>query len=133
MSVLTSALIMAGACFSICFSTSNLIIEEITFLVARGALISALLVIFVLPALLAVTDKPNGNELHIMRTPKLRPVRFGKKFRYTPNLVEETPDGTATTDDAQKEFTAMLDDALPSSSASDSDGASPPSDRHKDE
>ena len=38
MSVLTSALIMAGACFSICFSTSNLIIEEITFLVARGAL-----------------------------------------------------------------------------------------------
>lgn len=114
MSVLTSALIMAGACFSICFSTTNLIIEEITFLVARGALISALLVIFVLPALLALTDKPSGGENHIMRTPKLRPVRFGKKPRYTPVLETEgageadASDITAMTDEdgAEKQKTA---------------------------
>ena len=119
MSVLTSALIMAGACFSICFSTTNLIIEEITFLVARGALISALLVIFVLPALLALTDKPSGGENHIMRTPKLRPVRFGKKPRYTPVLETEgageadASDITAMTDEdgAEKQKTA---DAAPS-------------------
>ena len=119
MSVLTSALIMAGACFSICFSTTNLIIEEITFLVARGALISALLVIFVLPALLALTDKPSGGENHIMRTPKLRPVRFGKKPRYTPVLETEGAGGadasdiTAMTDEdgAEKQKTA---DAAPS-------------------
>ncbi len=118
MSVLTSALIMAGACFSICFSTSNLIIEEITFLVARGALISAILVIFVLPALLAVTDKPNGNELHIMRTPKLRPLRFGKKFKYAPQLAEELPEGCGdSTDNGSEDFTAMLDEGT--------DGASP--------
>lgn len=126
MSVLTSALIMAGACFSICFSTSNLIIEEITFLVARGALISALLVIFVLPALLAVTDKPNGNELHIMRTPKLRPLRFGKKFKYAPQLAEELPEGGGdSTDNGSEEFTAMLDEGTDGASPEREDNGSP--------
>lgn len=126
MSVLTSALIMAGACFSICFSTSNLIIEEITFLVARGALISAILVIFVLPALLAVTDKPNGNELHIMRTPKLRPLRFGKKFKYAPQLAEELPEGCGdSTDNGSEEFTAMLDEGTDGASPEREDNGSP--------
>ena len=126
MSVLTSALIMAGACFSICFSTSNLIIEEITFLVARGALISAILVIFVLPALLAVTDKPNGNELHIMRTPKLRPLRFGKKFKYAPQLAEELPEGGGdSTDNGSEEFTAMLDEGTDDASSEREDNGSP--------
>lgn len=126
MSVLTSALIMAGACFSICFSTSNLIIEEITFLVARGALISAILVIFVLPALLAVTDKPNGNELHIMRTPKLRPLRFGKKFKYAPQLAEELPEGCGdSTGNGSEEFTAMLDEGTDGASPEREDNGSP--------
>ena len=126
MSVLTSALIMAGACFSICFSTSNLIIEEITFLVARGALISAILVIFVLPALLAVTDKPNGNELHIMRTPKLRPLRFGKKFKYAPQLAKELPEGGGdSTDNGSEEFTAMLDEGTDGASPEREDNGSP--------
>lgn len=126
MSVLTSALIMAGACLSICFSTSNLIIEEITFLVARGALISAILVIFVLPALLAVTDKPNGNELHIMRTPKLRPLRFGKKFKYAPQLAEELPEGGGdSTDNGSEEFTAMLDEGTDGASPEREDNGSP--------
>ena len=126
MSVLTSALIMAGACFSICFSTSNLIIEEITFLVARGAVISAILVIFVLPALLAVTDKPNGNELHIMRTPKLRPLRFGKKFKYAPQLAEELPEGGGdSTDNGSEEFTAMLDEGTDGASPEREDNGSP--------
>ena len=129
MSVLTSALIMAGACFSICFSTSNLIIEEITFLVARGALISAILVIFVLPALLAVTDKPNGNELHIMRTPKLRPLRFGKKFKYAPQLAEELPEGGGdSTDNGSEEFTAMLDEGTDGASPEREDNGSPQDD-----
>lgn len=126
MSVLTSALIMAGACFSICFSTSNLIIEEITFLVARGALISAILVIFVLPALLAVMDKPNGNELHIMRTPKLRPLRFGKKFKYAPQLAEALPEGCGdSTGNGSEEFTAMLDEGTDGASPEREDNGSP--------
>lgn len=88
MSVMTSALIMAGACFSVYFVTSNLIIKEMTFLMARGSIISAILVIFVLPALLVVADKIRGNELHIMRTPFLRPYNRKRVQKYVPVLVD---------------------------------------------
>lgn len=88
MSVLTSALIMAGACFSIFAVSSNLVIQEMTFLIARGALISAILVIFVLPALLSFADKPTGNELHIPRTLRLRPIPTKRRKKYTPALSQ---------------------------------------------
>ncbi len=88
MSVLTSALIMAGACFSIFAVSSNLVIQEMTFLIARGALISAILVIFVLPALLSFADKPTGGELHIPRTPRLRPFSAKRRKKYIPALSE---------------------------------------------
>lgn len=96
MSVLTSALIMAGACFSIFAVSSNLVIQEMTFLIARGALISAILVIFVLPALLSFADRPNGRELHIRRTPKLRPVSFKRKRKYVPALSQSDEAATET-------------------------------------
>ena len=88
MSVLTSALIMAGACFSIFAVSSNLVIQEMTFLIARGALISAILVIFVLPALLSFADKPTGNELHIPRTLRLRPIPTKRRKKYIPALSQ---------------------------------------------
>ena len=88
MSVLTSALIMAGACFSIFAVSSNLVIQEMTFLIARGALISAILVIFVLPALLSFADKPTGNELHIPRTLRLRPIPTRRRKKYIPALSQ---------------------------------------------
>ena len=88
MSVLTSALIMAGACFSIFAVSSNLVIQEMTFLIARGALISAILVIFVLPAQLSFADKPTGNELHIPRTLRLRPVPTRRRKKYIPALSQ---------------------------------------------
>ena len=58
-----------------------------------------------LPALLALTDEPSGGENHIMRTPKLRPVRFGKKPRYTPVLETEGAGGADASD-----ITAMTDE-----------------------
>jgi predicted RND superfamily exporter protein len=61
MSVLTSASIMAGACLSVFFISSNLIVSEMTMLIARGSIISALLVLFVLPAVLAYMDRPLPN------------------------------------------------------------------------
>ena len=70
------------------FVTSNLIIKEMTFLMARGAIISAILVIFVLPALLVIADKARGDELHIMRTPHLRPYSFKRHKKYVPVLVD---------------------------------------------
>ncbi len=96
MSVLTSALIMAGACFSIFAVSSNLVIQEMTFLIARGALISAILVIFVLPALLSFADKPKGGELHIPRTPKLRPIPKKRRKKYVPQLTGEGTDRLAS-------------------------------------
>ena len=97
MSVMTSALIMAGACFSVYFVTSNLIIKEMTFLMARGSIISAILVIFVLPALLVVADKIRGNELHIMRTPFLRPYNRKCVQKYVPVLVDANGETIAET------------------------------------
>lgn len=97
MSVMTSALIMAGACFSVYFVTSNLIIKEMTFLMARGSIISAILVIFVLPALLVVADKIRGNELHIMRTPFLRPYNRKRIQKYVPVLVDANGETIAET------------------------------------
>ena len=88
MSVLTSALIMAGACFSIFAVSSNLVIQEMTFLIARGALISAVLVIFVLPALLAFADRSTGGEIHFRRTLFLRPIRTKRRQKYVPVLSE---------------------------------------------
>ncbi|MEG1791562.1 MAG: MMPL family transporter [Clostridia bacterium] len=58
MSILTSSSILAAACFCVYLMTSNLIVAEITMLIARGAIISAVLVIFVLPAVLTFMDRP---------------------------------------------------------------------------
>lgn len=52
--IMTSALILSGACFSVYFVASDPLIREITLLIARGAIISAIIVLFVLPATLAV-------------------------------------------------------------------------------
>lgn len=81
MSIVTSALIMSGACFSVFFVSTNLVIKEMTFLMARGAIISAILVIFVLPAILTITDRVRGGEIHIPRTPKLRPYKMKKRVK----------------------------------------------------
>lgn len=50
--ILTSASIMAGACLSVYFVTSNMIVAEIVMLVARGAALSCGLVLVLLPALM---------------------------------------------------------------------------------
>ncbi len=73
MAVTTSAAILASATAVVALISTNLIIKELCFLVARGAIISALLVLFVLPALLVIIDKRGLNDgLPIPMTPKLR-------------------------------------------------------------
>ncbi len=52
LSVLTSVSIMAGCCLSVGLVTSNLIAREITMLIARGSIISGILVLFVLPSVM---------------------------------------------------------------------------------
>ncbi len=53
-SIITSASIMSGACFAVTIVSTNLIISDITLLIARGALISGVLCLTVLPAALVV-------------------------------------------------------------------------------
>ncbi|MDY2698665.1 MAG: MMPL family transporter, partial [Lachnospiraceae bacterium] len=74
MSILTSAGIMSGACLSVFFVSSNLIVKEMTFLIARSSIIAALLVIFFLPALLSFFDKNKGGEINFFLTPNLRKI-----------------------------------------------------------
>ena len=79
MAITTSALILGSACFSVSLVTSNLIVQQLCALIARGAIIAAVIVIFVLPALLVAIDRPRGNEIHFERTPNLRKLKFKKK------------------------------------------------------
>ncbi len=63
LSILTSATILGVLCLAVCAITTNAIIGQITLLIGRGAIISALLILFVLPALLiAITRKPPTND-----------------------------------------------------------------------
>ncbi len=82
MAVTTSAAILASATAVVALISTNLIIKELCFLVARGAVISALLVLFVLPALLVIIDRRAVNDgLPIPLTPKLS--RWQRKRKHS--------------------------------------------------
>ena len=83
MAITTSALILGSACFSVSLVTSNLIVQQLTAAIARGAIIAAVLVIFVLPALLVAIDRPRGDEIHFLRTPYVRNYKYRKKKKVT--------------------------------------------------
>ncbi|MEG1535903.1 MAG: MMPL family transporter [Clostridia bacterium] len=53
-SVITSVAIMAGCCLSVSLVTTNKIVSEITMMIARGSIISGILVMVLLPALLVL-------------------------------------------------------------------------------
>ena len=53
-SIMTSVAIMAGCCLSVTLVATNTIVKQITWLIARGSIISGILTIVVLPALLVV-------------------------------------------------------------------------------
>lgn len=53
-SIITSSSIMAGACFSVSIISTNLIISDITVLIARGAIISGIMCLTVLPSALTI-------------------------------------------------------------------------------
>ena len=102
MSILTSALIMAGACLSVYFVSSNLVVKEMTLLIARGSIISTILVLFVLPALLILSDKKRVFD--IAPKDKTKGIR-----RY----LNELPDlGSAIPTRNKKDFTKISGEEL---------------------
>lgn len=66
-SILVSALVLICVCVAVFFVTSNLIIGQITLLIAAGAAMSTFLVMFLLPAVLTVkariSNRSNGKRL----------------------------------------------------------------------
>lgn len=57
MSILTSAMILIGACMSVFLVSKNVIIAEITAMIALGAALSAVMVVFILPGMLAILER----------------------------------------------------------------------------
>lgn len=58
-SIMTSVAILAGCCLSVSLITTNIIVSEITLMIARGSIISGILVMVLLPALLIIST---GNQ-----------------------------------------------------------------------
>lgn len=56
-SILVSAMIILSACLCVHYMTSNVAVGEVTLLIGRGAVISTILVILLLPALFVITNK----------------------------------------------------------------------------
>ena len=61
-SIITSMSILAGACLPVFFISSDKIIKEISLMVARGAFISALLVLLILPGMISLKKKKPALE-----------------------------------------------------------------------
>ena len=88
MSILTSASILVLACASVTIISSNAVICEVTMMCMRGAVISSLLVLFVLPSLLACTSRirtraADAGGMHNLTKAFLRAVNgeFGNSTR----------------------------------------------------
>ncbi len=91
-SILTSVAIMAGCCLSVALVTSNRIVGEITLMIARGAVVSGVLTLLVLPAVLVSFT---GNK-KLKKLGKKESKRIKKASRKNPPSdegdLESTPE-----------------------------------------
>lgn len=93
LSIITSATILGALCLGVCAITTNAIIGQVTMLIGRGAIISAVLILFVLPAfLIAITRKPpSNNDLYCKIKSKIATKIANKKNKKAKvELCEET-------------------------------------------
>ena len=85
-SILTSVAIMAGCCLSVTIVATNTIVKQITWLIARGSMISGILTIVVLPALLVVfTGNKKLKKRGRQEAKLLKLVEKAKKKQQTAN------------------------------------------------
>ena len=109
LSILTSATILGALCLAVYAITTNAIIGQVTLLIGRGAIISAFLILFVLPAILiAITRKPptNNDIFHKLKV-KLDNKREAKKLAKSGIVVKQTQinieiDDNAATDSCKE-------------------------------
>lgn len=109
LSILTSATILGALCLAVYAITTNAIIGQVTLLIGRGAIISAFLILFVLPAILiAVTRKPptNNDIFHKLKV-KIDKKKESKKLAKAGIVNEQTQinieiEGNAITDNCNE-------------------------------
>lgn len=91
LSILTSATILSTLCLAVCVITTNAIIGQVTLLIGRGAIISSILILFVLPAILiAITRKPyNNNDIFRKIRVKIEDKLATKKERKNLALLQQ--------------------------------------------
>lgn len=109
LSILTSATILGALCLAVYAITTNAIIGQVTLLIGRGAIISAFLILFVLPAILiAITRKPptNNDIFHKLKV-KIDKKKESKKLAKAGIVNEQTQinieiDDNAVTDNCKE-------------------------------
>lgn len=109
LSILTSATILGALCLAVYAITTNAIIGQVTLLIGRGAIISAFLILFVLPAILiAITRKPptNNDIFHKLKV-KIDKKKESKKLAKAGIVNEQTQinieiEGNAITDNCKE-------------------------------
>lgn len=81
-SILASGMILSGAGYILHFTSSIAAIGDLGHLVGRGALLSILIMVFLLPAILYLFDKPilRGQQRHADRLQRLRERKIGKSL-----------------------------------------------------
>lgn len=79
-SILSSAMILSGAGYILHFTSSIAAIGDLGHLVGRGGLLSLIIMIFLLPSILYLFDKPiiRGRQRHAERLRRLRGIKNGK-------------------------------------------------------
>lgn len=79
-SILASGMILSGAGYILHFTSSIAAIGDLGHLVGRGALLSIMIMIFLLPAILYLFDKPilRGQQRHADRLKRLRELKNGR-------------------------------------------------------
>lgn len=78
-SIMTSVAILAGCCLSVSIITTNIIVSEITLMIARGSIISGILVMLLLPALLIISTGNQKLEKRSIR--KLQNKLFRREYK----------------------------------------------------
>ena len=78
-SIMTSVAILAGCCLSVSIITTNIIVSEITLMIARGAIISGILVMLLLPALLIISTGNQKLEKRSIRRLQNKSLKRKKK------------------------------------------------------
>lgn len=116
-SIITSVAIMAGCCLSVSLVTSNVIVGEITMMIARGSVISGILVMLLLPALLVVftSNKKLKKEGRVERKKVKKITRQKKKEEIEQpidvSLSDEGSDSAAISADAATVRENLVQDA----------------------